>query len=148
MSESLSRSLFPQFTEEWVEVGRPYEEHEEVLMNLKFENGSSQTRSVVKLIKFFFKKPDNMLTEDKLGNGISTRRNSGGKSTNRENKQWNSFHNKNPNHRLRVFTWLYILSYDVASVGLWALFFVAANIEHEIYNVILQKYLVKMIGDL
>ncbi|CAG8516931.1 17159_t:CDS:2 [Rhizophagus irregularis] len=46
MSESLSRSLFPQFTEEWVEVGRPYEEHEEVLMNLKFENGSSQTRSV------------------------------------------------------------------------------------------------------
>ncbi|RGB31168.1 hypothetical protein C1646_671106 [Rhizophagus diaphanus] len=59
------RSLFPQFKEEvlkkaieiskcpvnwnkynkWVEAGRPYEEHEEVLMNLKHEY-ESQKRSV------------------------------------------------------------------------------------------------------
>jgi hypothetical protein len=108
MSESqFPRSLFPQFTEEeikevikfskdsvnwteynkWVEAGRPYEEHDEVLMNLELENGS-QARSagksidlysfcyfifmifmhmfglyIVKLIKFFFKEPNDMLTE-------------------------------------------------------------------------------------
>ncbi|CAG8735633.1 uncharacterized protein OCT59_021068 [Rhizophagus irregularis] len=67
MSESqFPRSLFPQFTEEdfkeasenfksyvnwteydkWVEAGCPYEEHDEILMNLNLEhNGSSQTRS-------------------------------------------------------------------------------------------------------
>lgn len=99
------RSLFPQFKEEvlkkaieiskcpvnwnkynkWVEAGRPYEEHEEVLMNLKHEY-ESQKRSVgksidlysfyyfvfmymfgyiVKLInKILFKEPENMLTEE------------------------------------------------------------------------------------
>ncbi|CAB5116411.1 hypothetical protein RhiirA5_378585 [Rhizophagus irregularis] len=68
MSESqFPRSLFPQFTEEdfkeasenfksyvnwteydkWVEAGCPYEEHDEILMNLNLEhNGSSQTRSI------------------------------------------------------------------------------------------------------
>lgn len=63
------RSHFPQFTEKelkeaieiskgsvnwieynkWVEEGRPYEEHDEVLMNLKLEY-ESQTRSVGKLL--------------------------------------------------------------------------------------------------
>src|SRR5687767_6549279 len=63
MSESqFPWSLFPQFTEEeikkvvenskgsvnwteynkWVEAGRPYEEHDEVLMNLEPKNGSPQ----------------------------------------------------------------------------------------------------------
>ncbi|RIA97995.1 hypothetical protein C1645_813376 [Glomus cerebriforme] len=29
----------------WIDAGRPYEEHDKVLMNLEFENKSSQTRS-------------------------------------------------------------------------------------------------------
>ena len=63
MSQSqFSRSLFPQFTEEelekasksfkssvnwteynkWVEVGRPFQEHEEIIMNQKLENDSQK----------------------------------------------------------------------------------------------------------
>lgn len=75
MSESqFPRSLFPQFTEEdfkeasenfksyvnwteynkWVEAGSPYEEHDEILMNLNLEhNESSQTRSTGKSILLF-----------------------------------------------------------------------------------------------
>ena len=67
------RSLFPQFTEEevervrkiikcpvnwtkynkWVEAGRPYTEHDEILMDLKVENESSQTRSAGKSIDLY-----------------------------------------------------------------------------------------------
>ncbi|GBC04172.1 hypothetical protein RclHR1_05550009 [Rhizophagus clarus] len=84
--ESL-RSLFPQFTEEelkeaieiskcpvnwieynkWVEEGSPYEEHDEVILNLKHEY-ESQTRSV----------GARKYTVGKGGcrNGVSTHRNS------------------------------------------------------------------------
>ena len=74
MSESqFPRSLFPQFTEgelekasksfkssvnwteynKWVEAGRPYEEHDEVLMNLELKNGSPQKRSDSKSIDMY-----------------------------------------------------------------------------------------------
>lgn len=48
---------------------------------------------IVKFIKFFFKEPDNILTEDKSSEME-------GKLTNWENKQWNSFHKKNLKHRM------------------------------------------------
>lgn len=67
------RSLFPQFTEEelkeaieiskcpvnwteynkWVAEGFPYEEDDDVLMNLKPENDESQTRSIGKSIDLY-----------------------------------------------------------------------------------------------
>ena len=69
MSESqFPRSMFPQFTEEelekasksikssvnwteynkWVEAGRPFQEHDEIIMNQKLENGSPHKRSASK----------------------------------------------------------------------------------------------------
>jgi hypothetical protein len=74
MSESqFPRSMFPQFTEEelekvsksfkssvnwteynkWVKAGRPFQEHDEIIMKQKLKNGSPHKRSASKSIDLY-----------------------------------------------------------------------------------------------